>query len=458
MLGGAGPASSGLAEVISFASFVSSTAMMDLPYVPENYYSFATSLHWVNMLFFTGADTRRRLIEEESSAVELFCKTIGVSPNMLFIYTLIGVFIVYMCCVALYALVVAIRSIKKKRLSKLGKPDMVLRFTKELFIRIVYYCSYPIAIVTVYQFYLYNIGMDSQVIYLSIAVLVVLVVFIWLYFGIRVTHSYHQHVKSKSDSFFIYRCLVQDWKYNMRYFWVARILTVWIRALFLASIRRPSPIQAAVFLFSAVVYFLLLLALMPYQHQIQNTIALIVALAYVCNTVLLLVFATVELPQDEADRWGLVQLVISLLVLAGMAVLCVVQRAQLMIERYKDPSKKFVDEDVPANDTWGLAREGIMRGLPLSTNRKRNLNFPDESPATSDSYADIEDVEIEHELFYEEYVLSKNELEIKIEKYRQLLKNSDPESTLTQSLQRQLEEYENLMRDLKSNVTMVCTF
>jgi len=351
-------------EVFSYASFLASTAMMDLPYVPSDYYNFAISLRWVNFLLFVPfeASGGRRLTNNEKSTVELFCVSVGIPPTLLFIYTLLGFFVIYICFMACFGVIVALRSLKARRLSKLGKSDMILRFSKELAVRLVYYGSYPLAIVTVYEFYLNGTddadsGMNEEnLIYLTIAAIMVVLFAIWFYFGVVSTNQFQQLEVDKSDRFYAYRCLVLDWKLNRRYFWIAKVITVWTRALFLGSIRRPSPIQAAMFLASAIIYMLLLLVCLPYQHMLQNRIALLVALAYTLNTALLLVFATTSV---EGAGWGQVQIILSMVVVLGSALICTATKVRETMKKENVNEKKKTDDD--QGDVFSLMRLGCVR-------------------------------------------------------------------------------------------------
>jgi len=381
-VGDVGSTANGMMEVISYASFLGSTALLDLP-LPVNYYQFASSLHWVNFLFVgtesSSSNGNRRLDSSDGSAVELFCATVGISPNLLFIYTLFGVFIVYAVCFAIYFFVVALRSYQKGRLSKLGKCDMIVLFAKELMVRIIYYAAYPVAIVTVYQFYVFSTDYvrDSEdktqpMIYLSIASLVLVMYAAWLYHGVKHSKDFRYLQKIQSDNFFIYRCLILDWKYEKRYFWVIKTSTVWTRALFLGSIRTPSPIQAVAFLLTAIIYFLLLLFLKPYDQPLKNKIALVVALAYIANTIMLLVFATADLSDNQADQWGLVQVIISLFVLLGMAILCVATRLQSAFTKHTERRKLSVH----SRDAWNLARQGLMKSFGFEKSSKEQAEPP----------------------------------------------------------------------------------
>jgi len=349
-------------EVISFASFIASTAMLDMPTMPSAYYNYAVSLKWVNFLFFQSAYVggTRRLNENEATAIERFCESVGIDPNMLFLFTMIGIVIVYVACLFVYAAVGIFKSMYQKEKSGLLQPKMIRRFAKEVCVRIVYYCAYPISIAVVYQFYLTTSivepnGKSEQIVLLVLATMCLLGFAMVIFFGTKITRRFEQieQADDKCDDYFTFRCLVEDWKLDRRYFWVIRMATVWTRALFLGCVRRPSPIQASVFLVSACLYFVLLIVLMPYKYVSQNRIAMIIAIAYILNTILLLVFATTD--YNKNMDWGTVQLVVSVVVIVGVGVLCISKRLQSYMER----RKKYDSPDMLESDNNGESFEAL---------------------------------------------------------------------------------------------------
>jgi len=120
-----------------------------------------------------------------------------------------------------------------------------------------------------------------------------------------------------------YYCLLSEWRFECRLFWLPRMLVNILRGAILGLLvtGQPRPVQAALFLVFGFGYMVLLAVFEPYKSKGQNLLAIFVASLYIPSTILLILFALdpAPFPDSMSQPLGTLMNVINFGILLGMA-------------------------------------------------------------------------------------------------------------------------------------------